>query len=60
MHAALAADMHHGTRSGNESWLADVVAFFFFLYNVEDEFGELLVARAAAHEFVKIVIPTRE
>jgi hypothetical protein len=37
-----------------------VVAFFFFLYNVEDEFGELLVARAAAHEFVKIVIPTRE
>jgi len=52
--------MHHGSRSGHKTGLADVVAFFFFLDDLQDELSQCLVGRATAHQFVKVVIPTGE
>jgi hypothetical protein len=34
-----------------------MVAFFFSLYHAADKFNEFVVGRAAAHEFVQIVVP---
>jgi hypothetical protein len=53
----LAADVDHGSRGGDESWLADVVAFLFFGDYLQNELHEFLVGCAAAHSFVQVVIP---
>src|SRR5436305_13909679 len=57
---ALSPDMNHGSRRGHKVCFADVVARLFFANHIADEAGEVVVARAAAHEFVQIVIPDGE
>jgi len=56
----LAADVNHGPRGGHKSRLADVVAFFFFLDDPQNELRQLLVGRAAPHQLMQIVIPAGE
>ena len=53
----LPADVDHRSGGWHEVGLTDVVAGFFFLDNFVDEVAQIVVARAAAHFTVEIVVP---
>src|SRR3982074_2917493 len=56
----LTANMHHGSRSGHESRLPDMVPLFFLYDDFLDELSELFIRSAASHQFVQIMLPNRE
>ncbi len=53
----LSPDMHHGPRRRYEVRFANVVPLFFLCHDAPNEFGQFIIARAAPHLRVQIMIP---
>src|ERR1019366_2449296 len=52
--------MHHRSRRGDESRLADMVALFFVLDGAKDELDHLFVAATRLHQGSQVVFADRE